>query len=119
MLLQQQQMVIIPNLGSGPPTLKTLEIRAHNIFVQDDDNSIILVGDKGSGLNRALRVYTMPASGNSQSMKPEEVAQTEIWSYERSTDSIALTGINENGERAILIATLKGSFVQVFLPREG
>lgn len=90
----------------------TLPNQAVNIFVRDDDEALIILGDNGS--DRRLRTYVLPIP-ISGSPEPAKVALSNLNQYRAALDSAVLTRTTR-GQIVLTVATSRGEFLAVKLP---
>ncbi|GAB1194171.1 hypothetical protein APSETT444_003412 [Aspergillus pseudonomiae] len=90
----------------------TLPNQAVNVFVRDDDEALIILGDNGS--DRRLRTYVLPIpiSGRPE---PAKVALSNLNQYRPALDSAVLTRTTR-GQIVLVVATARGEFLAVKLP---
>ncbi|KAF7593745.1 hypothetical protein BBP40_010921 [Aspergillus hancockii] len=92
----------------------TLPHHPVNIFVRDDDEALILLGDNGS--DRRLRTYSLPVPV-SGSTDPVKIALSDLNIYRPVLDSAVLTRTTR-GQILLIVATTKGQFLAVKIPSD-
>lgn len=92
----------------------TLPNQAVNMFVRDDDETLIILGDNGS--DRRLRTYLLPIP-ILDNPEPAKVALSNLNQYRPAVDSAVLTRTTR-GQILLVVATSRGEFLAVKLPDE-
>ncbi|KAB8227116.1 uncharacterized protein BDW43DRAFT_257331 [Aspergillus alliaceus] len=112
LILCQGKYLLVINSWRWEGEVHTLPHHPVNVFVRDDDEAIVLLGDNGS--DRRLRTYTLPMPIPT-SPKPMQVALSNLNYYRPALDSAVLTRTT-SGQIQLIVATTKGQLLAIKVP---